>query len=342
MKAVVVERFGGPEVMVVRDRPRPRPGPHDVCVHVRACGVCRHDALTRAGAFPKIALPIILGHQIAGVVESIGAEVTGLRPGQRVMSMVYETCGRCEMCRIGAETHCRSRPKFLGEDIDGGYAETVVANERVWLPLPQELSFETGAVLTCTLGTAFHAIVSRGKARQGETAVVTGAGGGVGWHALQILRAGNVRTIAVTSRSDKSAALREAGADEVVVARDGRFAQDVKALTGGLGADLALEIVGGPGIRETTHALRPLGRMIVLGNVAGKTVDLPPAYLILKEISLIGTKSIGRQEMMTLLSLVARGKLAPQVAQTMPLEGAAEAHRRMELGENVGRTVLIP
>jgi len=202
------------------------------------------------------------------------------------------------------------------------------------------MTFEAGAVVTCVLGSAFHAIVTRGRAVQGETAVVTGAGGGVGMHALQILRSGGIRAIAVTSSPEKGVALRNAGADEVVVIKDGRYAAEVKALTSGVGADLVLEIAGGNGLLESIHAVRPQGRVVVLGNVRGGTVDLPPAYLILKEISLIGTKSISRHEMMTLLPRIARGILTPRVDRILRLEDAARAHKEMDEGDELGRTVL--
>jgi D-arabinose 1-dehydrogenase-like Zn-dependent alcohol dehydrogenase len=337
---MLIEAFGGPEELVLKEVPRPEPGPGQVRVAVRSCGVCRHDALTRRGAFPKISLPVILGHQVAGVVDTVGPGVAGLQRGQRVMSLVYETCGRCDMCRNGVETHCRERPRFLGEDIDGGYAEYVVAGERTWIELPDGLDFDTSAVLTCTLGTAYHAVVARGEARLGETAVVTGASGGVGRQALDVLRACGARTIAVTSSQPKASNLKEAGADEAVVAEQGSFAREVKALTGGLGADLVVDTVGGAMLLESIHALRPRGRVVVLGNVEGRKVALPPAYLILKEVSLVGTKSITREEMKKLLELVARGVLKPTVSERFPLVHACEAHRRLEESSGAGRVVL--
>lgn len=341
MKAVVMDRFGGPEVLEHREHPTPTPGPREVRVAVRACGVCRHDLLTRAGAFPDVALPVVLGHQICGVVDEVGADVEGVRPGDRVLSMVYETCGECRACRSGQETRCRKRPVFIGEDTDGGYAEYVVADEGAWVRLPDAVGDVEGAVITCTLGTSFHAIVSRGEARPGETAVVTGASGGVGLHALQILRAFGVRSIAVTSSAEKEQLLRDAGADEVVVAdADGRYAPQVKEVTGGDGVDLGLEIVGGRGVTETIHCLRFGGRAVLVGNVEGKPAQIKPAHFILKEISLIGTKAITRLEMEDLLSLIGRGVLTPEAGETLPLEQAAEAHRAVADNRTAGRLVL--
>jgi acryloyl-coenzyme A reductase len=341
MKAVVMDRFGGPEVLEHREHPTPEPSPRQVRVAVRACGVCRHDLLTRAGAFPDIALPVVLGHQICGVVDRVGSEVEGLQEGDRVLSLVYETCGRCRACLSGVETQCRQRPVFIGEDTDGGYAEYVVADERAWVRLPDAVDDVAGAVITCTLGTSFHAIVTRGEARAGETAVVTGASGGVGLHALQILRATGVRSIAVTSSAAKEQLLRDAGADVVVVSdADGRYAPQVKEVTGGEGVDIGFEIVGGRGITETIHCLRFGGRAVVVGNVEGKPAEIKPAHFILKEISLIGTKAITRLEMERLLSLISRGVLVPEAGETLPLAEAAEAHRAVAENRTAGRLVL--
>lgn len=340
MKAVVIDSFGGPEVLRMQERAVPEPGPGQVRVKVRACGVCRHDVLTRAGAFPKIPLPVVLGHQVTGTIDAVGSGVNDISIGQRVLSLQFEGCGECDMCRQDAVAHCVHRPKFLGEDMDGGYAEYMVARRDVWVPLPDALSFEAGAVATCVLGTAFHAITTRAAAKAGETAVVTGASGGVGLHALQVLKLCGVRAIAVTTSPAKEALLRGEGADEVVVARDGKFAGEVKALTGGRGADFVVEMVGGQGIAESIHALRPQGRVVLVGNVKGDLVTLSPAYFILKEVSLIGTKAVTRKEMATVLDLVARGLLHHKVGRILPLDGAGQAHRDMEAGAGPARTVL--
>jgi D-arabinose 1-dehydrogenase-like Zn-dependent alcohol dehydrogenase len=341
MQAAWIEEFGSPGVLRVGQRPVPEPGPGDVRVRVEACGVCRHDALTRAGAFPLTVLPVILGHQVAGVVDATGPGVTGLAPGDRVLSMVYQTCGRCPECRAGHQPLCRERPRFLGEDLDGGYAQYVVARAAVWVPLPDGLAADTGAVLTCSAGTAYHAIVTRGQARAGETALLTGATGGVGGQALLMLRALGLTPVAVTRRESAVPALRAAGAEHVIVAPDGRYRAAAKRLTGA-GADLVIDPVGGPSLVEAMHSVRPGGRVVVLGNVEGGAVPIQPALLILKEIALIGTKSVTREEMAAVLSLVTDGTFPVPAVRRRPLAEAAAAHREMELSQSTGRTVLVP
>ena len=340
MRAIVIDRFGGPEVLEQRDVAMPEPSSDQVRVRVRTCGVCRHDLLTRAGAFPNIALPRILGHQICGVVDAVGDDVAELAVGDRVLSLVYDTCGRCRACRGGRETLCAERPRFIGEDIDGGYADHVVAGVRSWVRIPEGVDDLQGAVLTCTLGTSFHAIVGRGAAEAGETALVTGATGGVGLHALKVLRAIGVRSIAVTSSSAKVPLLEEAGADHVVVSEAGAFRDAAKQLTEGAGPDLVVEIVGGDSIHESLRTVRFGGRVVVVGNVEGSTATIRPAHLILKEVSLLGTKAIPRLEMERLLSLVERGVLTPSIGEAVPLEDVRDAHLAIANNQTDGRLVL--
>jgi len=341
MKAAWIEEFGGPEAIRIGDRPMPVPGPGEVRVRVEACGVCRHDLLTRSGAFPLTVLPVILGHQIAGVVDSVGEGVDELSPGQRVLSMVYQTCGRCAACLAGQQPLCRERPRFLGEDLDGGYAEFVVATASVWVPLPPDLEPERGALAACSLGTAYHAIVSRGGVRAGERVVVTGASGGVGMQAVAMLRAFGALPIAVTRRDATVPALEGAGAEAVVVAEDGSYRHEVKRLTGD-GADLVLDIVGGAGLGEAMHSARPGGRIVVLGNVEGGTAEIRPALLILKELTLLGTKSVTRDELRSVVGLVSDGVLQIDEPRVRPLDEAVAAHSDMERGLSAGRTVLVP
>jgi 2-desacetyl-2-hydroxyethyl bacteriochlorophyllide A dehydrogenase len=341
MKAVLIEEFGGPEVLVLRDVRRPEPGPREVLVEVAYCGVCRHDLLTRSGAFPSIALPVVLGHQVSGRIAARGSDVGHLVPGQRVMTMIYQSCGACEECAKGETARCSTRrPQFLGEDFDGGYAQYVVVDADMIVPLSDELSLKEAAVITCTYGTAFHALVTRGGARPGQTVLVTGASGGVGLHLLHLARHLGIRTIAVTGSHGKAKLLRDSGASEVLVAQDGKFAAATKAVNGGVGADVVIEIVGGSSLGESIHAVREGGAIVIVGNIEGQPAMIKPAHFILKEISLIGTKSCTKDEVSKICSLVGDGSLAIDLHGVFPLEKAAEVHRLMEEGASRGRFVL--
>jgi acryloyl-coenzyme A reductase len=341
MTALRIQKFGGPEVLEWGEVPTPEIAPDELLIRVAFCGVCRHDLLTRAGAFPSIALPVIPGHQVSGHVAAVGGEVNGFRLGQRVMTMIYTGCGRCQNCRADNQALCLDeRPMFLGEDIDGGYAEYVKVRQDVALPVPEGVSLKEAAVITCTLGTAYHSIVTQAKASSGETLLITGASGGVGIHAVKIAKHLGTRVIAVTSSPGKRSILESVGADEVLIAPDLRFRSEVKSLTDGRGADVVIEIVGASTLNESIRAVRNGGRIVVLGNVDGRSVEIRPAHFILKEIDLSGTKSCTLPELDTVLSLVADGKLDVEIGECIPLNRGAEAHRRMEDGSLRGRLVL--
>lgn len=339
-RKVMIERFGGPEVLVERSGKKPTPGPAEVVLKIQAAGVCRHDLLTRSGAFPNIKLPVVLGHQGAGVIDTVGTGVTALKVGQRVMTLIYAGCGKCDACQRGDEMLCQSQPRFLGEDFDGVYQDYVRVPESLVVPLPDSVALETAAVLTCTVGTAYHAIVTRGKLQAGETVVITGASGGVGTQAVLIAKAHQAHVIAVTSSSSKMDYLKDLGADHIILAETQQFAKDVKMLTRGIGADMVIDIVGAATMSQSLHALKLGGRMVVVGNVNGGRTELNPALLILKEVSIIGTKSVTRREIEQLLEQVRNGTLLVPNPEVMAFENIREAHEKMGNGETVGRLVL--
>ncbi len=341
MQALVMTRFGGPEVLAHARVPVPAIGADEVLVKVAYCGVCRHDLLTRAGAFPKIDLPVILGHQVSGQVVAVGEGVHGLESGARVMSMIYTGCGGCQACEHGNQALCLDeRPRFLGEDVNGGYAEYVKVRADTVVAVPENVSLKAAAVVICTVGTAYHALVTRADIQPGETVVLTGASGGVGIHALRLAKHLGARVIAVTSSESKRDGLVAAGADEVVIAGDLDFARDIKRLTGGRGADAVVEIVGARTLGASIHAVRNGGRVVMLGNVEGQPAQIRPAHFILKEISLIGTKSCTAGEVAHALELISSGRLHVDVGQAIALIDGAEVHRRMEANEAAGRLVI--
>lgn len=340
MRAMRIEKFGGPEELQLHDVPRPEPREDEVRIRVAYCGVCRHDLLTRAGAFPRAQLPVTLGHQVSGYVDAAGSRVTQLAPGQRAMTMIYTGCGDCPACRSGAESVCQEQtPRFLGEDYDGGYAQYVTVKARTVSTVPDDVGLPEAAILTCTFGTAFHAIVGRGKAQPGQTVVVTGASGGVGSHALQVVRALGAIGIGVVSSVQGERLARESGAHHVVVDAERKFARAVKKELGH-GADLVIDVVGAATLRESLHAVRPGGTVVVVGNVEGQEVSVPPAYLILKEINLLGTKSCTTGEMSEVLTWIADGRITPNVSSIVPLEQASDLHRQLETDGGGGRVVL--
>jgi len=241
LKALYLEAIG--RELVLKDVPVSSPlAPDEVLVKTELTGVCHRDILTAKGFFPRTKLPVVLGHEIAGSVAKVGSRVTGFREGDRVASLIYEPCGKCEYCLSGRENLCRSKRTF-GEDIDGSYADFVKVSSRSLVKAPDGVSSAGLAISACVTGMLMHAFRKRASLLPGETVLVTGAGGGVGIHTIQIANALGAKVIAATSSEWKVGRVREAGASDVVVWTEG-FSDQVKKLTDGRGVDVVLESVG--------------------------------------------------------------------------------------------------
>lgn len=342
MQAVVLEQFGPASQLAVHTVPDPRPGAGEVLLRVRACGVCYHDVINRRGSLPRTAVPAILGHEVAGEVIEVGPGVTGWRVGDRAATLQRLSCGACPSCRGGRPSLCRRDDRFFGEELAGGYAGLMAAPVAGLGRVPDGMPWEVAATVCCTAGTAVHVVRTRGRVAAGETVLITGASGGVGLQAVQLARLDGARVIAVTSSEGKVAALRGAGADEVIVAPALQFAAEARRLTRGEGAQVAIEIVGSATFAQTLKAMAPGGRVVVVGNLETGTIDLNPGLVIVKELEILGAYATTQTELETALALTHAGRLIPFVTEVLPLDAAAEAHHRLENREVAGRLVLSP
>lgn len=339
MRAMVLPRFGGPEVFELAKVDRPVAGPDQMLVRVAACGVCGHDLSNRKGHFPHTQLPAIMGHEIAGTVEEVGPLVTRFAPGDRIAVIQRMPCGLCHLCRSGKENVCTSGPGFYGEDVSGGYGEFVLATERNAVLLPENVALEQACTISCAIGTGYHAL-RRAALQLGQTVVITGASGGVGIHAVRLAKLSGLRVIAISGSADKAERLRATGADEVVVAPDMTFHGAVRELTCGQGSDALIEIAGRPTFASSVRAVRAGGRLVVVGNVDPGPVALNPAMAILREMEIIGSGHATLADLQQVVALVAAGQITPNIADVLPLSDASEAHRRMEARSTSGRVVL--
>ncbi len=343
MRAMVTTEPGDYDVMRLIDVPRPSPGPRELVIRTHASGVCYHDHLIRVGVMKRgIRFPLILGHEGAGVVEAVGEGVQSLKPGDRVACTQWtEACGHCRFCRTNREPLCRAR-KLFGHDCDGTYAEFFKIQEDSLLPLPGEIGFEEGAILSCAIGTVVAAIRDVGRVQAGEYVLVTGAGGGLGIHAVQVARLCGATVIAQTSSPAKVPVIREAGADEVVVMRDGQFADEVRRLAGGEGVDVVCDNVGAPVFEEALRATARGARYVLVGELTGDRVTFSTARLFLKGVSLLSTTSTSRTQLASVIDLVRRRLLRPVVTARFSLDEAPRVHRLMVERMLSGRVLLIP
>ena len=277
MRAIVASAYGGTDVLSCREVARPVPAPDQFLLKVAACGVCGHDLLARTGAFPLSKPPFVMGHEIAGVVVEVGALITRFKLGDRVAVTQRISCGNCAPCRAGRDNVCVSGAGFYGEAISGGYGDFVVASPRNAVHIPDHIPLHIAALLSCAIGTGFHAL-RRAALALGDTVVVTGASGGVGIHTVKLASLMGVKVIAISSSSGKTQMLREAGAAHVVIpGADFNFHEQVRDLTNGEGADAVMEITGRPTFKSSLRSVRAGGRVVLIGNVDPGSVPLNPA-----------------------------------------------------------------
>ncbi|WP_243653290.1 alcohol dehydrogenase catalytic domain-containing protein [Pseudonocardia endophytica] len=341
MRCVALDGTGGPDVLVPGTCSMPEPGHGDLLVRVRACGVCGHDLLARSGALAA-GHGAVLGHEIAGEVVAAGSDVEVDLVGRRVALVQRIPCGRCDECAAGLTTLCRQGPGFYGEDVPGGYAEYVLASPRNVVPVPDTIPDAAAAILSCAVGTGWRALRRAGTA-PGDVVLVTGAGGGVGVHAVELAKHLGATVVALTGTAAKEKRLLELGADAVLVSPDTRAVRDcVRDLGGRRGADVALELTGGPTFRTALRALGPRGRLVLIGNTEPGTLPLEPGLAILKELTVYGSAHADATDLADVVGLVASGAVMPVPARTWALEDASAAHAAVERREVTGRAVLVP
>jgi propanol-preferring alcohol dehydrogenase len=341
MKALVLHEWNGS--LVLEERPTPTPRAGEVLIRVLACAPDAFDVKIREGRLPGSPLPLVLGHEIAGTVAALGPGVTDLAVGQRVTNSLYLTCGRCRLCRTGRETLCLNFGGYVGQAIDGGYAEYVVLPAaNVW-PAPEGLPPAQCAILGNCLGTAYHAVRERAQVRPPDDVVVVGAGGGVGIHAVQMAALFGGRVIAVDRGAAKLARTRQLGARAAIDPDVQDVADMVRALTDGKGADVVVELAGTTAsLQASVQALARAGRLVVVGSVGGAELRLDPSLLYGNEYVLTGSRNYTRQELLDVIRLVREGRVQPVVSAVYPLEEAERTHALLREGGIVGRVALEP
>jgi NADPH:quinone reductase-like Zn-dependent oxidoreductase len=329
VKALLSVAPGGPETLQLTEVPDPVAGAGQLLVRVRACAINYPDVLIIEDKYQfKPPRPFAPGGEIAGVVEAVGEGVEGWAPGDRLISM-------------------------LGH---GGLAEKVVVDAAMALPLAAERSFEEGAALILTYATSIHALLDRGRLKEGQTLLVLGAAGGVGVAAVELGKAFGARVVAAVSSEEKAAAAREAGADEVLIYPRGPFdkdeskalAQQFKAAVGPNGADVVYDPVGGDYAEPALRSIAWEGRYLVVGFPAG-IPRLPLNLTLLKSCDICGVfwgafaardPKANAAHIRTLFRLWSEGRIAPKVSRTWPLEQGGDAIAYMAARKAIGKLVV--
>lgn len=342
MKAVVFHEFGHSDVLALEDLPSPHAGPGEVVLDIGACALNHLDVDVREGVsrFP-VEPPHVLGLEVVGRIAEVGEGVADWQVGDRVMPYLMDTCGHCGYCRTGRESLCL-QAGFVSFATGGGYAERLSCPARQLLPVPEGVSDAEAAALQVAFGTAWHMLVTRGRLQPGETVLVNSVGSGIGSAAVQLAHLAGARVIGTSSRDDKLAKAAALGMDAGINYTTHDVVEEVMRLTDGVGVDLVYEHVGGELFQKGLDSLRKDGRLVTCGAHAGEVVPFDIIPFFRRQVSVIGSFVYSRQELGRCLELLGRGKIAPVVAATFPLERAREAMDLMESRDFFGKIVIVP
>jgi NADPH:quinone reductase-like Zn-dependent oxidoreductase len=340
MRAILFQKHGGPEVLQYTEAPVPLLRANEVLVRVKACALNHLDLWVRRG-LPgvKIPLPHIPGSDIAGEIAEIGADVTTVKVGDKVVLAPGVSCRKCAQCVAGLDNRCRQFSN-LGYMLDGGCAEFVRCPEVNCLPYPENLTFEQAAAVPLVFQTAWHMLIDRAQLQSGEDVLILGAGSGVGSAAIQIAAMFGARVIATASNDAKLGKAKELGAAHLINHKTQKISEEVRRITAKRGVDVVFEHVGTATWNDSIASLATAGRLVTCGATTGFDAQIDLRVLFARQISLLGSYMGVKSELVTVMKLVAAGKLKPVVDRVFPLAQCADAHRYLEAGEQFGKVVL--
>jgi propanol-preferring alcohol dehydrogenase len=339
--------LGGP--LRLEEVALPKLGPGDALLRVSATGAGLTVVIMTANPGIVTSYPRIPGHEVAGEVVEVGAQVQNVKKGDRVACHFYLTCKACQFCRSGRETLCRNFGGYLGMAADGGYAEYMAAPALNLCRIPEGVSDLEAAIATDAIATPFHACKEEAKIGPGDQVLVVGAGGGVGIHAVQMARLCGGWVLGADITDDKLEMIRSAGADEIIDARAEDLSRQVLAKTAGRGVAAAIDLVAtAVTLENCIRSLAPGGRLVILGNRpqavfgADPTFRVDPGLMLRKMLEIHGSRYVSLAELMQTLELLRQKKIRAMVTRTFPLEEAEAAHQLLRENKIAGRAALLP
>ncbi len=324
MRAIEIKEAGGPEMLVMVERPTPEPGANEVLVHVAAAGVNRPDVLQRKGMYPPPpGASDLPGLEVSGTIARVGPGVTTWRQGDQVCGLVS----------------------------GGGYAEYCIVPAPQCLPLPRGVDLVHAAAIPETTFTVWTNVFERGRLAAGESILIHGGSSGIGTTAIQLAKARGAQVFATAGSADKCRACEQLGAERAFNYRDTDFVAAVKEATNGRGVDVILDMVGGDYLQRNVEALAIEGRLVMIGRQRGMKSELDIMPILRKRLTLTGstlrTRSVAEKGALAaavhehVWPLFAAGRVRVIVHQTFPLAQASDAHRLMEESSHIGKLVLL-
>ena len=340
MRAVYFEQHGGPEVLILGERPAPALGPGQVRMRVRAASLNHIDVFLRRG-LPGIRLPLphIPGCDAAGEILEIGEGVSGLKPGDRVLMNPSLSCGKCEFCQRGDVTMCVSY-KLVGEHTDGTCCDEIALPAENAIPFPETMSFETAAALPLVFVTAWRMLITRARLRAGEDVLIHGAAAGVGVACIQIAKVAGARVFAVASSEEKLDLCRSLGADVLIHSEKEDVVKRVREATGRRGVDVVVDYVGKATWQRSLQCASRGGRVVTCGATTGYNPEEDLRHIFYRQLEVIGSTMGSRNELLAPLKLIFEGRMRPVVSAVYDLASLADAHRLMEARKVLGKIVI--
>ncbi len=345
MNAVVLDEWGGS--LDVAEVERPEPGPGEVLVDVRACGVTRtiENAVQGGLSDDSRLTPRVPGHEFAGVVAETGEGVEDWAAGDRVLAYFYLTCGHCDRCRRGRQNQCVNFDGWLGVQREGAYAEYTSVPSRNLLPLPDDASFAEGAVASDGLATPLH-VCERTGVDDTDTVLVVGAAGRIGVHLAQLAANRGAHVLAADVDDDRLAHVDDLTSDAVtpIDVRGGNFAERAREATRlGEGPTVAVDTVGDlDTVSAAWDALAMGGDLVTLTTHHERSFAPQLADFVVKEASVVGSRYATMDQVVRAARLLADGRVDADYTTTVGIDGVADYHAALRAGETHGMAVLAP
>ena len=356
MKALILLESGTVPRLEVADLPIPAPGTGEVLIKVTSCGFCYHDYLVMLGLLRRgVKDNIVLGHEISGTIVGVGDKVFDVSVGDRVVTLLTNACGICTRCRNGLEHRCLYGAG-IGHGCDGGLAEFLVVKQSSVVLIGESISFSEAALLACPIGVVVRGVKEIAKVSAGESVLVTGAGGGLGAHAVQVASALGAEVFALTSSPEKAPFLEALGASQVLETGVERFDKDqtgmrfeiantigelVRFYTEDKGADVVIDTVGEPLFDVSLKALGQYGRLLLLGQVSGQNISFNPAEVIFLDAQIFGCSGCSRSDVIYANQMIEQGMVRPVIHTELRLEEWETAFDCLKRSKSLGRVVFI-
>ncbi len=339
MKAIRIHEHGNVSKIRIDDIDEPHPRHGEVKIRIKASALNHMDLWVRDG-IPGIGkLPLTLGCDGSGVVDTLGEGVTRFAKGDRVVLYPVLSCGHCSDCARGLESHC-TQMKLFGEHVDGTHAESISVPERNVLLMDDSISFEEAAAFPLVFLTAWHMLVYNAQVKPGEVVLVVGAGSGVGSAAIQIAKLHGAEVIATCGGTVKMGQAIALGADHVIDHHQEDIAKRVREITHKKGVDIVFEHVGVKVWESCLRSLAMNGRLVTCGATTGPLVNMDLRHVFIKQQKIIGSTMGSLSEMLLINKFMAQKKLKPVISSVFPFTEVAQAQRYFEESRHFGKVIL--